>query len=96
MSVQVKILYAIAVLAFASAILMLIVDPGWGRVLTLAGLVCAAAGMADNLPQLEKTFPQLYRAAQQRQWQPKRIDRLLTVLGAALLIWGLWLSASYR
>jgi|SRR5579864_9047483 len=63
MSVQVKILYAIAVLAFASAILMLIVDPGWGRVLTLAGLVCAAAGMADNLPQLEKTFPQLYRGA---------------------------------
>ena len=76
---------------------MLIVDPGWGRVLSLAGLVCGAVGMAGDLPRFEKTLPDLYRAALQGQrLQPKRIDRRLTLLGAALLIWGLWLSASHH
>ncbi len=52
---------------------------------------------ATNLPQLERTFPQLYQAARQRQLLPaKRIDRLLTLLGAGLLIWGVWLSTSER
>lgn len=97
MSLQLRMLYAIAALAFASAILMLTVDPGWGRVLTLAGLVCSAVGMAESLPQLEKTLPRPYRAAQRRErFQPKRIDRLLTLVGAALLVWGLWLSLSHR
>ena len=54
MSLQLRILYAIAVLAFASAILMLIVDPGWGARADARGVGVFGSGHGGELAAARK------------------------------------------